>query len=57
MSRSRAQTPSLAYSELAEHDYGPRLTHTITPTRNPLPTIARVPRYIARADREQERSR
>jgi conjugative relaxase-like TrwC/TraI family protein len=57
MSQSRAQTPSLAYAELAEHDHSPRLTHTLTPTRTPLPMIARVVRYIARADREQERSR
>jgi ATP-dependent exoDNAse (exonuclease V) alpha subunit len=57
MSHSRAQTPSLAYAELAEHDYGPRLTHTITPTRNPLPTIMRVLRHIARPDPEQERTR
>jgi hypothetical protein len=57
MSRSHAQTPSLAYPELSELEYGPRLTHTITPTRTPLPTIARLLHRIAPPEPEQERAR
>ncbi len=57
MSRSRAQTPSLAYSELAESEYGPQLTRTITPTRTPLPQIARVLRRIAPPEPAPERTR
>jgi hypothetical protein len=57
MSRSHAQTPSLAYPELSGLEYGPRLTHAITPTRTPLPTIARLLRRIAPPEPEQERAR
>jgi conjugative relaxase-like TrwC/TraI family protein len=57
MSRSHAQTPSLAHPELSELEYGPRLTHTITPTRTPLPTIARLLHRIAPPEPEQERAR
>jgi AAA domain len=56
MSRSHAQTPSLAYPELAESDYGLQLTRTITPTRTPLPRIGRVLRSIAPPEREPERA-
>ncbi|HTD10000.1 MAG TPA: MobF family relaxase [Solirubrobacteraceae bacterium] len=57
MSHSHAQTPSLTYRELAEHEHGPHLTHTITPTRTPLPTIARILQRVARPEPEQERTR
>ena len=57
MSRSHAQTPSLAYPELSELEYGPRLTHTISPTRTPLPMIARLLHRIAPPEPEQERAR
>ncbi|HLH14806.1 MAG TPA: hypothetical protein VKV16_08450, partial [Solirubrobacteraceae bacterium] len=57
MSRSHAQTPSLAYPELAESDYDLQLTRTITPTRTPFPRIARVLRSIAPPEREPERTR
>ncbi len=57
MSRSHAQTSSLAYPELSELEYGPRLTHAITPTRTPLPTIARLLHRIAPPEPEQERAR
>ncbi len=57
MSRSHAQTPSLAYPELAELEFGPRLTRTITPTRTPLPRIVRLLQRVAPPEPEQERAR
>jgi conjugative relaxase-like TrwC/TraI family protein len=57
MSHSHAQTPSLTYHELAEHDNRPGLSHTITPTRTPIPTITRILRQVARPEPEQERTR
>ncbi|HMH46928.1 MAG TPA: MobF family relaxase [Solirubrobacteraceae bacterium] len=42
MSRSHAQTPSLAYPEPPDSDHGLRLTRTIAPERTRLPSFARV---------------
>ncbi len=41
MSRSHAQTPSLAYPELPDPEYGPSFTRTIAPSRTRLPGLAR----------------
>jgi conjugative relaxase-like TrwC/TraI family protein len=56
MSRSHAQTPSLAYSELPDLDYGPQLTRTIAPDRPRLPGFARVIQRILKPP-TQERTR
>jgi conjugative relaxase-like TrwC/TraI family protein len=41
MSRSHAQTPSLAYPELPDPEYGPSFTRTVAPSRTRLPGLAR----------------
>jgi conjugative relaxase-like TrwC/TraI family protein len=41
MSRSHAQTPSLAYRELPDPEYRPSFTRTIAPSRTRLPGLAR----------------
>jgi conjugative relaxase-like TrwC/TraI family protein len=41
MSRSHAQTPSLAYPELPDPEYGLSFTRTIAPSRTRLPGLAR----------------
>jgi conjugative relaxase-like TrwC/TraI family protein len=57
MSRSHAQTPSLAYPELPDPDYGPSFTQTIAPSRTRLPGIARFLHRIAQPKPQQERTR
>jgi hypothetical protein len=57
MSRSHSQTPSLAYPELPDPDYGPSLTHTIAPHHTRLPDIARTLHSIITPEPAQERSR
>lgn len=48
MSRSHAQTPSLAYPELYDPEYGPSFTRTIAPSRTRLPGLARALHRIAK---------
>jgi conjugative relaxase-like TrwC/TraI family protein len=55
MSRSRAQTPSLAYPELPDPRYGPGYTDTIEPTR--LPGLARILHRLTRHLSAPERTR
>jgi ATP-dependent exoDNAse (exonuclease V) alpha subunit len=57
MSRSHAQTPSLAYPELPDPDYGPSFTQTLAPSRTRLPGVARSLLRITRAAPTQERTR
>jgi len=57
MSRSHAQTPSLAYPELPGPDYGRSFTQTIAPSRTRLPGIARAIHRIAKSKPTQERTR
>jgi ATP-dependent exoDNAse (exonuclease V) alpha subunit len=56
MSRSHAQTPSLAYPELPTTEHGPELLRNLPPSRTRLPGIARVLRRLSR-DPEPERNR
>ena len=56
MSRSHAQTPSLAYPELSDPDYGPGFTRTLAPSRSRLPGIARTLHRIVQP-RTPERTR
>ncbi|HYM54899.1 MAG TPA: MobF family relaxase [Solirubrobacteraceae bacterium] len=57
MSRSHAQTPSLAYPELPDPEYGPGLQRTIAPSRTRLPGVARALHRIAQPQPAQERTR
>ena len=57
MSRSHVQTPSLAYRELPDPDYGPSFTRTIDRGRPRLPTIARALHRIAKPPPARERTR
>jgi conjugative relaxase-like TrwC/TraI family protein len=57
MRKSNAQTPSLAYPELADPDYGPLLERTIAPSRSRLPEIARVISRVIQPDRTPDRTR
>jgi hypothetical protein len=41
MRRSHAQTPSLAYPEPPDPEYGPSFQRTIAPNRTRLPGLAR----------------
>jgi conjugative relaxase-like TrwC/TraI family protein len=56
-SRSRSQTPSLAYPELPDPDYGPGFTRTIAPSRTRLPGIVRALHRIAASQPTPERTR
>jgi conjugative relaxase-like TrwC/TraI family protein len=53
MRRSHAQTPSLAYPELPDPRFGPGFSEPI----ERLPGIARVVRWVAKAQPSQERTR
>jgi ATP-dependent exoDNAse (exonuclease V) alpha subunit len=57
MSRSKAQTPSLASPELPEPRYGPGFTDTIERGRSLLPGIARFVQRVARTQPAPERTR
>ncbi len=57
MSRSHAQTPSLAYPELPDAEYGSGFQRTIAPSRSRLPGIARAIYRIAQSQPTQERTR
>ena len=57
MSRSHAQTPSLAHPELPDPEYGPGFQRTIAPSRTRLPGIARTIHRIAQPQPTQERTR
>jgi conjugative relaxase-like TrwC/TraI family protein len=57
MSRSHAQTPSLAYPELPDAHYGPGFTDAIEQTRSRLPGIARLLHRIAKPQPAPERTR
>lgn len=57
MSRSHAQTPSLAYPELPDPEYGPSFQRTIAPSRSRLPGIARAIHRIVQPQPTQERTR
>jgi len=58
MRRSQAQTPSLAYPELADPYYGLGFQHTIAPSRSHLPGIARAMRRGAvQSEPRSERTR
>jgi conjugative relaxase-like TrwC/TraI family protein len=58
MSRSHAQTPSLAHPELPNRDYGPGFHHPIAPSRaSRIPGIARAINRIIQPDRTPERTR
>src|SRR6202140_5122015 len=54
MSRSHAQTPSLAYPELPDPEYGPSFQRTIAPSRSRLPGIARAIHRIVQPQPTQE---
>ncbi len=57
MSRSHAQTPSLAYPELPDPEYGPSFQRTIAPSRSRLPGLARAIHRIVQPQPTQERTR
>jgi ATP-dependent exoDNAse (exonuclease V) alpha subunit len=57
MSRSRSQTPSLAYPEPPDPRYGAGFTDTIDRASSRLPGIARLLQRIARAQPTPERTR
>jgi conjugative relaxase-like TrwC/TraI family protein len=57
MSRSHAQTPSLAYPELPDPEYGPSFQRTIAPSRSRLPGIVRAIHRIVQPQPTQERTR
>jgi hypothetical protein len=57
MSRSHAQTPSLAYPELPDPEYGPSFTRTVAPSRTRLPGLARTLHRIAKPPPAPERTR
>jgi conjugative relaxase-like TrwC/TraI family protein len=57
MSRSHAQTPSLAYPELPDAEYGPSFQRTIAPSRSRLPGIVRAIHRIVQPQPTQERTR
>ncbi|HLB22191.1 MAG TPA: MobF family relaxase [Solirubrobacteraceae bacterium] len=57
MRKSHAQTPSLAYPELPDPEFGPGFTETISRQRGWLPGIGRALGYIARAQPAPERTR
>jgi hypothetical protein len=57
MSRSHAQTPSLAYPELPDPEYGSSFQRMIAPSRTRLPGIARVIHRIAQPQPTRERTR
>ncbi len=56
MSRSHAQTPSLAHPELPDPEWGPGFHHPIAPSRaSRIPGIARAINRITQRDRTPER--
>jgi conjugative relaxase-like TrwC/TraI family protein len=57
MSRSHAQTPSLAYPELPDPEYGPSFQRTIAPSRSRLPGVVRAIHRIVQPQPTQERTR
>jgi hypothetical protein len=57
MSKSHAQTPSLAHPELPDHEFGPGFTDTISLQRSWLPGIARALGHIAKPEPQPERTR
>jgi conjugative relaxase-like TrwC/TraI family protein len=57
MSRSHAQTPSLAYPELPDPEYGAGFHRPIAPSRGRLPGIARAIHRIVQPQPTQERTR
>jgi conjugative relaxase-like TrwC/TraI family protein len=57
MSRSHAQTPSLAYPELPDPEYGPSFQRTIAPSRSRLPGVVRAINRIVQPQPTQERTR
>jgi conjugative relaxase-like TrwC/TraI family protein len=58
MSRSHTQTPSLAYPELPDPDYGPGFHHPTAPSRRSrIPGIARALHRIAPSQPTPERTR
>jgi conjugative relaxase-like TrwC/TraI family protein len=58
MSRSHAQTPSLAYAELPDRDYGTNFHRPIAPSRTSrIPGIVRAIHRIAQPQPTQERAR
>jgi conjugative relaxase-like TrwC/TraI family protein len=57
MRRSHAQTPSLAYPELPDPEYGPGFGRTLAPSRTRLPGIARTLYRIVQPPRAPERTR
>ncbi len=57
MSRSHAQTPSLAFPELPDPEYGPGFQRTIAPSRTPLPGIARAIHRITQPQPTHDRTR
>ena len=57
MSRSHAQTPSLAHPELPDPEYGLGFQRTISPSRTRLSGIARAIYRITQPQPTQERTR
>jgi hypothetical protein len=58
MRRSRAQTPSLAHTELPDIDYGPGYRPMIAPSRQrAIPGLTHTLRHIAQPERTHERAR
>jgi ATP-dependent exoDNAse (exonuclease V) alpha subunit len=57
MSRSHAQTPSLAYPELPDPEYGPSFQRTIAPSRSRLPGVVRAIHRVVQPQPTQERTR
>jgi len=57
MSRSHAQTPSLAHPELPDPEYGSGFQRTIAPSRSRLSGLVRAIHRIAQAQSTQERAR
>jgi len=57
MSRSHSQTPSLAYPELPDPDYGLGFQRTLAPERTRLPDLARVLHHILKPPPSLERTR
>jgi hypothetical protein len=57
MRKSNAQTPSVAYPELPDPDYGPHFGRAIAPSRSRLPGIARAVSRIVQPERTPDRTR
>ncbi len=57
MSRSHAQTPSLAHPELPHPDYGPNFHHPTAPSRTWLPRLVRALQRTGQPHPTQDRAR